>query len=391
MEENNSKIQSIIDYREKLKGLRNRRTVMVVAIVVLVLAAAFGIRGFIYYRVFSSYETVTEDLAKDTLSSEYVKLGKNILRYGINGVSLSDGDGKELWNVASHMENPAVNVAGEAAAVYEQGGTLIRTFGADGQKGEMTTPYPIRTAKTASQGVAAAILEDGDNTWLKYYSTDGTEIASFRTQMDSPGYPMDLALSPDGMTMAVAYVYLENGQIHSQIAFYNFGSTGKSRKDNLIKAVSYDNLIIPQLDFVSGDRCVAYTEDGFLVFEGLSDPRQTVNIQEEQEILSICKNSGYVAMVVRSSDSAAPYTLKVYTLGGREQLAEDFSFSYEHIEIDDDQILLWNRGEFAVYNLSGVEKFRGSVKEGQIQKMFALGRENYLGILDQGLVYMKLR
>ena len=53
--------------------------------------------------------------------------------------------------------------------------------------------------------------------------------------MDSPGYPMDLSLSPDGMMMAVAYVYLENGQIKSQVAFYHFGSAGKNQKDNLIK------------------------------------------------------------------------------------------------------------------------------------------------------------
>ena len=31
------------------------------------------------------------------------------------------------------------------------------------------------------------------------------------------------------------------------------------------------------------------------------------------------------------------------------------------------------------------------MEEGQIQNILGLGREKYLGILDQGLVYMKLR
>ena len=52
---------------------------------------------------------------------------------------------------------------------------------------------------------------------------------------------------------------------------------------------------------------------------------------------------------------------------------------------------MWNRGEFAIYNFSGVEKFNGSVEEGQIQEIIGLGNRNYLGVLDQGLLYMKLR
>ena len=114
MEEKNSKVQSITDYREKLKWLRNRRVITAAAVVVLILAAAFGIRGFIRYRTFSSYEVVASDLEKDTLSSGYVKLGKNILRYGSSGASLMDGEGSQIWDVAFVMENPAAEVSGEA-------------------------------------------------------------------------------------------------------------------------------------------------------------------------------------------------------------------------------------------------------------------------------------
>ena len=35
--------------------------------------------------------------------------------------------------------------------------------------------------------------------------------------------------------------------------------------------------MIPQLDFVDDSTCVAYTEDGFLVFEGTDDPVETVS------------------------------------------------------------------------------------------------------------------
>ena len=54
MEEKNSKIQSIIEYKEKLKDFRNRRAMVAAAVVILILAAALGIAGFIRYRTFSS-------------------------------------------------------------------------------------------------------------------------------------------------------------------------------------------------------------------------------------------------------------------------------------------------------------------------------------------------
>lgn len=118
---------------------------------------------------------------------------------------------------------------------------------------------------------------------------------------------------------------------------------------------------------------------------------ETAKVEESQEILSICKNDSHVAMTVESSDVLQPYTLKLYSLSGKEIFQENFDFSYENMEMDEDQILLWNRGEFAIYNFSGVEKFNGSVEEGQIQEIIGLGNRNYLGVLDQGLLYMKLR
>ena len=391
MEEKRGKIQSIMEYREKLKGLRNQRAAAVAAVVIFVLAAAFGINAFVKYRTYSSYRTLNMNMQEDTVSSGYVKLGENILRYGINGVSLSDSKGNEVWSIACSMENPEAQITGETAAVYEKNGTSLRTFDEEGEKGEIAAPYPIRKAKAARQGVAAAILEDGDNTWIKYYDTDGTEIASLRTRIDSPGYPMDLALSPDGMNLAVAYAYAENGQIRSQVAFYNFGNPGKEKKDHLIQVLNYDDLLITQIDYVQEDVCVAYTEDGFLTFRGTAHPEETAAVREEQEILSIDKNDSCVVMTEKNQDDLNPYTLRLYSIEGKELFSKDISFHFEQISLEDNQILLWNRGEFAVYNFDGVEKFRGKPEEGEIRSITGLGKQEYLCVLDQGLIYIKLK
>lgn len=391
MEEKYSKIQSIMEYKNKLKVLRNQRVLTALIAVILIFGTALGISGYVRYRTYSSYETVRSELGEDTISSEYVKLGDHVLRYGISGARLTDKNGNELWSTAYAMENPTAQVTLDTAAVYEKNGTSIRTFDADGQKGEITTPYPILKAKTASQGVAAAILEDGENTWIKYYDTDGSEIASFRTRIDSPGYPLDLCLSPDGMTLAVAYTYMENGQVCSQVAFYNFGNAGKQKKDHLVQVFSYNGIIIPQIEYVNENLCVACTETGFLTFRGSSVPEEGVQVEEEKEILSISLSSSGVAMVVKNQNDESLYMLKKYSLSGGLEMQEEFSFAYEHLSMEENQILLWNRNEFLVCSFDGVAKFRGKPEEGEIREIIGLGKQQYLGVLDQGLIYMKLK
>ena len=65
---------------------------------------------------------------------------------------------------------------------------------------------PILKAETAAQGATAAILEDSSDTWIRYYDPQGEVIASFKTAMDSTGYPLDIGLSEDGLLMAVSFL-----------------------------------------------------------------------------------------------------------------------------------------------------------------------------------------
>lgn len=391
MSEIGSKISNILEYRERIKALRNKRVVMVLAGTLLIFAVAFGINLFIRYRVYSGYKTVYSRTGEDNSSADYTKLGKCILRYGLGGARLEDQNGKELWSQAFSMRKPQLEMAFDTAAIYEKGGNQIRTFNKTGQLGNMTTPMPIRKAKAASQGVAAAILEDDSHTWIKYYHTDGSEIASFRTEIDTPGYPMDIALSEDGMRMAVAYVYFENGQTNSQVAFYDFGKTGEEKQDHLLKAVSYKNCLIPQIDYVDKDTCIAYTDKGFLVFRGTASEKENYRVEEEKPILSLAHDGEYVAMIENSGDAVKPYILKAFDLTGRRVMEKAISFSCDKLSIDDGRLLLWNQGEFAVFNFHGVQKYRGSLEEGAIKRLLSLGNENYMAVTEQGTVAFELK
>ena len=164
--------------------------------------------------------------------------GYGFVRYGIDGIELRDRKNQTLWSDHYTMENPQMISCGDAIAIYDKNGTKIVVYDADGKAGEITASYPIVKASVAGQGVVAAILENNGESWIKYYNTDGTEIASSHPNMDSPGYPMDLSLSSDGLWMAVSYAYEDGGKMKSQVAFYNFGSRGEDLVDTLASSSS---------------------------------------------------------------------------------------------------------------------------------------------------------
>ena len=47
--------------------------------------------------------------------------------------------------------------------------------------------------------MAAAILDGDDHTWINFYNLDGSLVAENQTNIQDPGYPMDVALADNGV------------------------------------------------------------------------------------------------------------------------------------------------------------------------------------------------
>ena len=93
--------------------------------------------------------------------------------------------------------------------IADQGGTSMVIVDEEGQTGSVTTSYNIVKARVAKQGVVAAILDGGEDTWINFYAADGSMIAENQTRVDEPGYPLDLSVSEDGLLIMVTYQFVE--------------------------------------------------------------------------------------------------------------------------------------------------------------------------------------
>lgn len=340
---------------------------------------------------YQSYKVVTETVQEDTVSVQYTEFGDNILKYGGDEVSLQNRQGETVWNEPQTMDNPTVDICDEYCVVYDKKGTVLTIFNLEGKAGSIQTSLPILKAKVASQGVTAVVLEDGETTWINVYNVKGGEIVTAKTRVDSPGYPVDISISGDGLLLAVSYLKVENNKPASYVAFYNFGNTGQNQMDNMVSGYTYSDVIVPDVEYLNNSCAVAFRDDGFVIFKGKQIPEETVTVKTENEILAVFCNDDGIGLVFRDTESDSPYRMELYDSSGKLKYTTGLDISFDHIDISKDQIILYNNNEFAVYTLKAKCRYEGTLKEGNIQSIFKVAKNRYMAVLDGGVETIKLK
>ena len=373
-----------------LRALMKNRWIRYALVVAVILALLLIAAHLIKNSRFKTYE-ITELEGGNTGAFQYCGIEGDVLRYGTENARLTGEDGSVLWNVSYSMQAPALARCGSTVVLYDKNGTSVVICGREGQIGSFSTDMPILKAETAAQGATAAILEDSSDTWIRYYDPQGEVIASFKTAMDSTGYPLDIGLSEDGLLMAVSFLKYEDGRPKTELNFYNFGSAGQIQVDNQVSSFSYDNLLIPEVVYLDEDTCAAFREDGFTLFGGGPIPEEQKKITVEQEIVSIFHDASHIGLVLENGQGSSGFILELYGKDGELLFQKELDYGYQGIEIQSGQILLYNRTGFCVYSQAGVEKFRGELNGVMIQQMSGIGRSRFLLVTEEGLYRIQLK
>lgn len=383
-------VNSVMEYKERLAKKKQRMLIRLgigtAVIAALVVTGVLTARNWRY----GSYRVVSSSDRDDTMSTQYTNFGDYVLKYSSDDVALLRADGEVMWDDPQEMQNPVADICQDSCVVYDKGGRTMAVYNSQGKQGTIETSLPILKARTASQGVVAAILEDGETTWINFYESDGSEIATGKTRIDSPGYPVDLDVSQDGLLLIVSYLTVSDNQPASYVAFYNFGNTGQNQMDNMVSGYTYTDVITPRVSYFDTSRAVAFRDDGFVLYEGKQIPEEDRTVETEEEIVSSFFNEQYIGLVFRNTDGEDAYRMDVYTSGGSLKFSQTFDFAFDKIQISGDQILMYNSNEFSVYTMYGVCRYEGSLTEGNIQNIFKVGGNRYMVIMENGIQTIKL-
>ena len=362
---------------------------IILATIILVIFAAYYL-----YRAFATYEdyevTATVERA-DAEQTEYVDFQENLLSYGRDGAFYTDYSGNLLWNATYEMSKPKVKICRERLLIYDKGGTKMIIQSMMGNEGNIATTLPIVDADVSAKGQVAVLMQDGNTGYVQLYASDGTKLASGELHTQNTGYPISIGLSSDGKKLLVSLINLNAGDVKSTLLFYDFGSAGAQKDDNIVGKYSYSNMIIPEVDFVAKDCAIAIGDGEIVVFGNGSTPSVKSEKFFSGQLKSVFHNDNYYG-VVKANGEDGGNILEVYNMSGTHRFEKEIGASYTDVEFTKtNEVLLSDGQQVVIYSLLGVKKFDHTFAEGVRQIIPWESRQTYVLIKNDKMERIRLR
>ena len=389
----NMQSDEMLDLSSKLRLHKNKVRIRTAVILTIVLVASVGYGVYHHVKVYRHYTLVSGEERSDDNATQYVFLKKGcILKCNPNGVTCVNKSNEVQWNTTFTMQNPILDICGTTVAVADQRGNEVYIFNENGLVGNFKVEYTLTKIRVAKQGVVAAVLEDGDVTWINVYDSQGNIIVKNKTSIGKAGYPLDMDISSDGLKMAVSFAGIQNQMLNFKVDFYNFSSVGKDQENNLVKEVEYENSVIPQVQFLGGDYAVAFRDDGVTVFSGKHVPEEKKNIAVEQEIVSTFYDDDYFGIITESDEEEQThrYKMELYRKNGTKCFQTYFDMEYSEVKIHGEEVFLYNSSETMIYTTAGKLKYSAAYDKHISEVIPAEGRGKYMIITPDSVDIIKI-
>ncbi len=356
------------DYREKIRQhkLSQLRAVGIVAGILIFTALSL----FLYHklRVYTDYTVKTVAERNESSSGTIVLLGENIVSYSKDGAACVDTKGNQVWNQTYEMQKPLADVTGDCIAITDYNGRSIYVMNSEKILGTISTNMPVKNVAVSEKGIVAAVLEDGNTTWINIYDIKGNILVYSKTKMSNSGYPVEVAMSPSANLMAVSYLYVDSGAMRSSVGFYNFGEVGQNELHNYVSGYNYSDTIVPYVKFIDEETAVAVADDRIMFYKGSQKPAVLGETLLSAEILSVYQSEDYIGLVFENLSGETRYYMDIYNADGEKEETIEFNCDYTDVVITEDTIIVYNKNEWNVYTLSGRIKFQGTY-ETRIRKI----------------------
>ena len=380
------------EYEQKLRAHRIsvvKRTMLVLFIVIAVIT---GLTVYMALRHYDNYDVLQDTSRADTEATHFADFKGNILKYSNDGAFYIDTANELIWNQTYEMTNPQMDLCGDYLTLYDKKGNMIYILNAGGLLGIVETTMPIEQVRIAAQGTIAVLMSDNGAGYVALYDKTGENLVQGTIHGEKKGYPIAIALSEDAIKLAVSMLDINDGTVKSTVAFYNFGSVGQNEIDHVVGAASFEDTVIPELEFVSNDRLVAFSDTGLLYFEGAQKPQQAGELAFEKDVKSIFYNQDYVGIVTSNDDEAVTNHVAIYDMSGKLVLEKDISMEYTDIEfLSNNEICIHNEDTCDIYTIHGIYKFHHEFEQKLYRIIPGNSGLNYTLVLEDTTEKVRLK
>lgn len=395
MKEKEKREQRQQDYKEKIR--RHKLSALYRVLLGIAAAAALVSLLVIQYkkRLYTDYDIIATMEREPASGAADIRLGSAVLTYSRDGAHCTDARGMVKWNQTYGIQDVKTAVCGDTVALGEYNGTSIYVANSEKLLGEITTTMPIRSLAVSTEGNVTAVLADTDVTWVNTYDCKGSLLYEGYVRMNNSGYPAAVSLSPNGELLCVSYIYVDAGVVKTNIAFYNLGDVGANYSDYFVSAYSYQDILIPYVQFMNNDTAFAVGDSRLMIYTGGHVPETKREDLYEEEVKSVFYNDRYIGLVFASDDSEHLYKLIVYDATAAAESVKVgtyyFDMEYKDIAFEKDRFVVYNDSQCIIRTLSGVEKYNGAFSR-TVRLMIPLGNTyRYLLVTDNSLDTIQLK
>lgn len=375
----------LLNGKERRKKRRRRAAIRLGILLVVVV----GIYLLITLQTYTKVRISDTFAIGEASSSNYVEFESGFLKYSRDGISYLNQKGEEQWNQSYQIKKPTVAVGNSAALVYDQGGNTIEVITKEGVKGEIETNMPIEHAAVSSQGIVGAILKNSESAMVMCYDAKGNVLVEHKSSISGTGYPINVALSNDGNTMEVLYLYTQDGKITSKILYYNFGTAGEEKTDHIVSEKEYDDTIMSSAFFLDETTSVAVGDNLLAIYNGTENPKESTTIKIDGEIKNVFHSDKYIGLIVKNTN-ASEYELRLYNISGKKVLSKSVADTYDKVKISGGQVILYDGKKCSIYKTNGIHRFEGSMDRDILEILPVAGVNRYVVITADGLDLVRL-
>ena len=368
-----------IDEKKKQKIKLNRmQWTIIIGLLVMVGVLVYALVK--NNRVSGSYEVVTSLSRGDDTSVYYQIMRKGMIRYSKDGMAMADKSGNLIWTQTYEMTSPAIAVSDPYVAVGDIGANTIYIFNEYGQLGRINTDVPIQEIRISAQGVIAAVLSDSATNYINLYDKQGNVLGSIKASLQNTGYPLAIALSSDATRLLASYLCMDGSTVKTRVISYNFSDT---QSKHVIDTLELEELY-PKIEFLENNKAVMFGEKSFVLYN--TDTKEITAQQTfENEIASVFCSDQKIGFIFKASDENGQYYMEIYNKAGRKNSSVYFDFDYEGINVYDDEVILYNSQEMAVYQMNGRLKFTSTLNTSVTNIMASWESGMYWLVDDQSL------
>lgn len=374
---------------DKIRKYKKEKYIQNLVTVCLLITMLLSTYMLVEVQTYEKMNTMQEYGMVGTDNSNYAKYADGIIKYSRDGAAYLDKKGEEQWNQSYQLQNPFIHANEDALVIGNQGGNDLYVFNKKGLLGEIHTDYPIEDAVVAENGIVSVLLKNGMTPQIICYDAAGNVLIEHMASLTGIGYPIGMALSPEGTTLQVSYYCVEEGVGATRVVYYDFKDGDTDKESYKVAEDVYKNAIFPESFFVNNRKSVLVGDASFMIYEGKEEPTLTKTVEIEKTIQSVFYDKNYIGFVLKNAGEEKA-ELRLYNMSGEQKMSKTFVGEYSNISISDGNVLMFDGGKCAIFSSWGVQKFEGEV-EMNIKEILPLtGINMYLLISSDGMEEIRL-